>query len=161
MKTIDRQLLDETTVRAKESPRLRMNYNFHDHLEDPVNRLINAMEPSTYLRPHRHLDPPKDESFLILRGRVACFTFDNEGNILEKIILDPLAGNYGADIQAGTWHTLVVLESGSVIYEAKPGPFTPLSPEHMAPWSPEPDDSEGVKAYLARLTTEAKKEKDF
>lgn len=157
MKIIDRQLLDETTVRAKQSARLRMNYNFHDRLDDPVNRLINAMEPGTYLRPHRHLDPPKDESFLILRGRVACFTFDNDGNILEKTILDPLAGVYGADIPAGVWHTLVVLESGSVIYEAKPGPFTPLSPEHMAPWSPEADDREGFEKYLHILITDIKK----
>lgn len=161
MKIIDRPLLDETTGRAKQSPRLRMNYNFHDRLDDPVNRLINAMEPGTYLRPHRHLDPPKDESFLILRGRAACFTFDNEGNILEKTILDPLAGIYGADIKAGTWHTLLILEPGSVIYEAKPGPFTPLSPEHMAAWSPETHDSEGIKNYLDILTAEAKKRDGF
>lgn len=59
MKIINEALLNETTGRAKQSPRLRMNYNFHEHLDDPVNRLLNALEPGTYLRPHRHLNPKK------------------------------------------------------------------------------------------------------
>ena len=68
MKIINEALLDETTGRAKQSPRLRMNYNFHEHSDDPVNRLLNALEPGTYLRPHRHLNPKKDEIFLLLQS---------------------------------------------------------------------------------------------
>ena len=71
MKIINEQLLDETQAKALQSPRLRMNYNFHEKLDDPINRLLNAMEPGTYLRPHRHLNPAKDEIFLLLRGKVA------------------------------------------------------------------------------------------
>ena len=115
MKIINEALLDETTGRAKQSPRLRMNYNFHEHLDDPVNRLRNALEPGTYLRPHRHLNPKKDEIFLLLRGRIAVFLFDNKGEITKTQILDPKEGVYGAEIKAGTWHGLLVLESGSVI----------------------------------------------
>lgn len=136
MKIINEALLDETTGRAKQSPRLRMNYNFHERLDDPVNRLLNALEPGTYLRPHRHLNPAKDEIFLLLRGRIAVFLFDNKGEITETQILDPKEGAYGAEIKAGTWHGLLVLESGSVIYEIKEGPFAPLAPENFAPWSP-------------------------
>ena len=135
MKIINKQLLDETSERAKQSPRLRMNYNFHEQLDDPVNRLLNAMEPDTYIRPHRHLNP------------------DNDGNITEKLLLDPLAGSYGAEIKPGIWHSLLVLESGTVIYEVKPGPFAPLHPENMAPWSPEPDDEKGIDEYLTYLTS--------
>lgn len=154
MKIIDKELLDATTAKAKVNARLRMNHNFHDELDDPVNRLINAVEPGTYLRPHRHKDPDKDEAFLLLRGKVATFIFDEEGNITEKVILSPANGVYGADIKAGTWHTILVLESGSVIYEAKPGPFAPLSPENFAPWSPAPEETEKVKEFLARLEKE-------
>ena len=89
MKIINEQLLDETQAKALQSPRLRMNYNFHERLDDPINRLLNAMEPGTYLRPHRHLNPAKDEIFLLLRGKVAVFLFDEEGNITEKTILNP------------------------------------------------------------------------
>lgn len=151
MKIINTQLLDETTAKAKQSPRLRMNYNFHEELDDPVNRLLNAMEPGTYLRPHRHLNPSKDEFFLLLRGRVAVFLFDENGHITEKLILDPHSGIYGAEIKAGVWHGLLVLESGSVIYEVKQGPFAPLSPENMAPWSPAAEDTEAVRNYMKWL----------
>ncbi|MDR0394040.1 MAG: WbuC family cupin fold metalloprotein [Tannerella sp.] len=151
MKLIDKKLLDETTQKAKQSARLRMNYNFHESLEDPLNRLINAMEPGTYLRPHRHKNPDKNEIFLLLRGKAALFLFDDEGRVTEKVILDPLNGIYGGEIPAEVWHTLIVLASGSVIYEIKQGPFVPLSPENMAPWSPAVEDGEGVKKYMDQL----------
>ena len=135
MKIINEALLNETTGRAKQSPRLRMNYNFHEHLDDPVNRLLNALEPGTYLRPHRHLNPKKDEIFLLLRGRIAVFLFDNKGEITQTQILDPKEGVYGAEIKAGTWH----------------GPFAPLAPENFAPWSPAPEDTKGVAKYMELL----------
>lgn len=151
MKRINRELLDETTAKATLSPRLRMNYNFHEKLDDPINRLLNAMEPGTYLRPHRHCNPDKNEIFLLLRGRVALFIFDDQGNVIESVVLDPVNGEYGGEIAAGVWHGLLVLESGSVIYEVKSGPFAPLTPENFAPWSPDPEDKEGVKRYMQEL----------
>ncbi|MDR0572966.1 MAG: WbuC family cupin fold metalloprotein [Tannerella sp.] len=151
MKLIDKKLLDETTEKARQSPRLRMNYNFHESPDDPINRLINAMEPDTYLRPHRHKNPDKNEVFLILRGKAALFLFDDNGNITENIILDPKTGTYGGEIPCNVWHTLIVLESGSVIYEIKQGPFIPLSPENMAPWSPDTEDTEGAKKFMNKL----------
>jgi cupin fold WbuC family metalloprotein len=151
MKLINQKLLDETTERAKQSPRLRMNYNFHETLDDPLNRLINAMEPGTYLRPHRHKNPDKNEIFLLLRGKAALFLFDDSGRITEKVILNPSDGTYGGEIPAGVWHTLVVLASGSVIYEVKQGPFAPLSPENMAPWSPAAEDTDSVREYMDNL----------
>ncbi len=157
MKLIDNKLLDKTTERAKQSPRLRMNHNFHESLDDPVNRLINAMEPGTYLRPHRHLNPDKHEIFLLLRGKVALFLFDDNGKVKKKTILDPQNGVYGGDIPPEEWHTLLVLESGSVIYEVKQGPFTPLSAENVAPWSPEVEDEEGVEKFINKLKSEINK----
>ena len=154
MKIIDKQLLDKTSEQAKQSPRLRMNYNFHERLDDPVNRLLNAMEPDTYIRPHRHLNPDKDEIFLLLRGKAVVFIFDDQGNITEKVLLDPLAGSYGAEIKPGIWQCLLVLEPDTVVYEVKPGPFAPLHPENMASWSPEPDDKKGVKEYMTYLATQ-------
>ena len=151
MRLIDKKLLDETTLRAKQSPRLRMNYNFHETPDDPINRLINAMEPGTYLRPHRHKNPDKNEAFLLLRGKAALFLFDNDGHVTEKIILDPANGAYGGEIPPGVWHTLIILETGSVVYEIKQGPFIPLSPENMAPWSPVAEDTVAAKTYMDEL----------
>jgi len=151
MKIIDKELLDKTTARAKESPRLRINYNFHEELDDPINRLLNAMEPATYVRPHRHLYPAKEEIFFLLRGKAVLFIFDDKGNITDTLSLDPLNGSYGAELTAGTWHSLLVLESGTVLYEIKPGPFTPLQPEDLAPWSPAAEDTAAVEKYMQYL----------
>lgn len=157
MKIIDTALLDRTTEKALASPRLRMNYNFHEELDDSVNRLLNAVEPGTYIRPHRHLHPQKEEMFLVLRGKVAAFTFDKEGKIAQTIILDPAGGVYGAEIKAGIWHGLLVLQPGSVIYEVKKGPYAPLVAEDLAPWSPAPDDEPAVRDYLEKLEKEVAK----
>ncbi|MBO5225394.1 MAG: WbuC family cupin fold metalloprotein [Parabacteroides sp.] len=151
MKVINETLLNKITEQAKQSPRLRMNYNFHEHLDDPINRLLNALEPETYIRPHRHLNPSKDEIFLVLRGKVAVFLFDNLGNIVNKEIITPKLGSYGIEIEAGIWHSLLVLDSGTVIYEIKEGPFAPLRPENFAPWSPTQDNTEEVKRYINKL----------
>lgn len=151
MKIIDKQLLDETTAKARINPRLRMNHNLHDELDNPVNRLVNAMEPGTYLRPHRHSNPDKEESFLVLRGKAAFFVFDEEGNVTEKTVLCPAEGVYGADIKAGVWHGMLILEPGTVVYEAKQGPYAPLTPENMASWSPAPEDTGAVTLFLEKL----------
>ena len=74
-----------------------------------MNRLLNAMEPGTYLRPHRHLNPDKDEIFLLLRGRVVLFQFDDFGHISDHLVLDPKLGVYGAEVKAGIWHVLKFL----------------------------------------------------
>lgn len=154
MKLINHILLDQITQQAQNSPRLRMNYNFHKNLEDPINRLLNALEPNTYLRPHRHLNPDKDEIFLLLRGKVILFLFDEKGNITNKQLLDPSKGLYGAEIKAGIWHSLLVLESGTVIYEIKEGPFAPLGPENFAPWSPDPSEENKIKKYMDFLASQ-------
>ena len=57
MQRIDTNLLNGVTAQAKESPRLRMNYNFHESMDAPIHRMLNAMEPDTYLPPHRHKNP--------------------------------------------------------------------------------------------------------
>jgi cupin fold WbuC family metalloprotein len=148
MKIINDVLLDETTARAKRSPRLRMNSNFHEDLNDPVNRLLNAMEPGTYLRPHRHCRPDRHEIFLVLRGRVALFLFDEEGNITDTVVFDPQRGCYGGEIPPGVWHGLLVLETGTVLYEIKQGPFAPLTPDNLAPWSPPAEDIRAARRYM-------------
>ncbi|MDD6211301.1 MAG: WbuC family cupin fold metalloprotein [Bacteroidales bacterium] len=151
MKLIDQALLDKTAGQARNNQRLRMNHNFHTSLDAPLHRLLNAMEPGSYIRPHRHLNPDREESCILLRGKVAVLLFDEEGNVTGHAILSPSDGVYGIDLEAGIWHSVIVLEPGSVIYEAKEGPYAPLTKENMAPWSPEPEESEKVKEYMERL----------
>jgi len=145
---INKKLLDETTQKAFESSRLRMNYNIHNHLEDHINRMLNALEPGTYLRPHRHCTPPKTESYVVLRGELDVLVFDDKGIVIQRITLNPEIGNYGIDIPAGVWHSMIVKQPGTVIYEVKEGPFSPIVSNDFASWSPEPDDQEAINTFF-------------
>ena len=127
MKIIDTTLLDQVSAEAKDSPRLRMNYNFHQSLEDKCHRFLNAVEPGTKVEIHRH--PTKDETFVILRGKVRVTTHNDDGSIIEDIVLCNEEGRYGVDIPKGVWHNVECLESGSVIFECKEGPFVPHDAE--------------------------------
>lgn len=124
---IDEQFLNMVHAQAKVSPRLRMNYNFHQSLEDKCHRRLNAVEPGTVVPIHRH--PTKDESFVILRGKVRVTTHNDDGSIIEDVVLRQGGGNYGVDIRKNVWHKLESLESGSVIFECKEGPFVPHEEE--------------------------------
>ncbi len=146
MKVIDEALLDHVTEQAKRSARLRMNYNFHSSPEDPVQQMLNAIEPGSYLRPHRH--PDAEELFFLVRGKGWVLIFDDAGNLSTKKLLDPMAGEYGVVIPAGIWHSMISLESGTTIFEVKPGPYRPLDEENFAPWAPKPDETEEVARYL-------------
>jgi len=150
MTIIDKNLLDKLTAEAAASPRLRKNLNFHSDLADPCNRLLNAVEPGSYIRPHRHLEPPKAESFLRVRGSLALVTFADGGSIERILLLSESSGVAGADLPPGVWHSLVSLEPGSVFFEAKPGPYRPHAPGDLAPWAPEEGGAEAVR-YLAEL----------
>lgn len=123
MKVIDNTLLNKVSTEAKVSPRLRMNYNFHQTLNDKCHRFLNAVEPGTEVPIHRH--PTKDESFVLLRGKVRVTTHNDDGSIKDSVILDPKEGLYGVDIPKGVWHKIESLESGSVFFECKEGPFVP------------------------------------
>ena len=129
MKLIDEKLLAKVTEQAKASERLRMNCNFHDKLDAPAQRLLNAMEPGTVLPIHRHWYSA--ETYILLRGRIRVMFYDDEKNVTEECELDPKDGRYGVHIPIGQWHTLEVMESGSVLFEVKDGPYTPLSPEDI------------------------------
>ncbi|MDU1905701.1 MAG: WbuC family cupin fold metalloprotein [Dysgonomonas sp.] len=150
MKIIDKNLLDRVSQQAKDNPRLRMNYNFHESLDDPINRLLNAMEPGTYLPPHRHINPDKNEVFIVLRGSVLALLFDDNGDVMSSMKLSPQLGVWGLEIEPGTWHSLIVLEENTVVYEIKDGPYAPISPDNLASWAPKPDaDQEEIEKFIS------------
>lgn len=149
---IDQTMLDAASDAARESPRGRRNRNFHAANESPCHRLLNAIEPGSYVAPHRHLDPAKDESIVILRGRLGCVFFDDTGRIERKCMLSP-NDTVGVDIPHGTWHSIVALEPGTVFFEAKAGPYLPLSADETAAWAPR-EGEDGAAVFCAVLHSE-------
>ena len=45
--------------------------------------MLNAVEPGTVVAIHRH--PTKDESFVILRGKVRVTTHDDDGAVIGEV----------------------------------------------------------------------------
>ena len=118
---IDNNVLDNLTAQAKASPRLRMNLNFHQSLDEKCHRFLNAVEPDANIHIHRH--PEKEESFVVLRGRVRVITHNDDGTIIDDMVLNPSEGRYGVNVGKHVWHTVEALEPGSVIFECKEGLF--------------------------------------
>ena len=129
MSIIDKNLLDEVTNKAISSPRLRMNHNFHESYDSKSQRLLNALEPGTELPIHRHRNT--SETYILLRGKMKVFFYDENKELIDEFLLDPLDGKYGVDIPVGQRHTIEVLESGTVIFEVKDGPYTPINNEDI------------------------------
>ena len=126
---LNEQLLNQVSSQAKDSPRLRMNYNLHESLEDTTHRFFNAMEPGTIVPIHRHRDTA--ETFILVRGKMRIVFYDDNKNIIEDTILSADNGNYGVHIPVGVWHWVEILESNTVTFEVKEGPYDPLTDEDI------------------------------
>lgn len=150
MKIVTLELLSQITDEARKSPRLRQNHNIHQSNGARCHRLLNAIEPASYIRPHRHLDPEKDEAFILMRGSLGIILFADDGAVAKTVLLDHAMGSLAADIPYGVYHTAVSLETGTVFYEAKAGPYLPLSEDEKAVWAPEDSDS-SAQEYLEQL----------
>lgn len=128
--TITQALLDNLTVQAKASPRLRMNMDLRNSEEDKSQRMLNAIEPGSPLPIHRHRH--SSETVVCLRGRlVEEFYDDVEMVCTESIELSPNGPVVALNIPLGQWHTVRSLESGTVILECKDGAYEPLGQEDI------------------------------
>lgn len=136
MKQIDKTLLDSLTETAKGSNRHRAHFNLHPELHDPVQRLCIAMEPETYVRPHRHSDPETWEVLMILRGSLALNFFDDSGKLVDRKILSAKGPLAAIEFPQSTWHAPASLEPGTVVFEVKQGPYKPIADVNMASWAP-------------------------
>ncbi|MBR5864181.1 MAG: WbuC family cupin fold metalloprotein [Alistipes sp.] len=143
--------MDAVAEKATQSPRRRMNYNFHRSTDEPINRLLNVMHRGSYLPVHRHLDPARSESIIVVRGKVGLTIYDDSGAEVESRTVGAGCDTVGVDIEAGVWHGLVVLEDDTVLFEVKQGPFAPITPENIASWTPAVEDVTAVEKFVTEL----------
>lgn len=140
---IDTESLEQLAERAKESPRLRANWNLHAGGDDPIQRFCNAFQPRTYVRPHRHPDGIW-ECALALQGAAMAVVFDADGRIVERVTLAAGGPVHACEIEAGAWHTFAALDAPAVLFEFKPGPYDPATAKTFAAWAP--DEGEPASA---------------
>ncbi|HKB60479.1 MAG TPA: WbuC family cupin fold metalloprotein [Gallionellaceae bacterium] len=141
MKQLTNAVLDDLVRQARHSPRRRANSNLHQALSEPVQRLAIAMEPDTFVRPHRH--PGTWELLSALRGRFVVLLFDAEGTVTGRTVLGEECKVL--EFPANTWHAVLSLDAGGVIFEVKQGAYAPLTEADYAPWC---DSGPGQEARL-------------
>jgi cupin fold WbuC family metalloprotein len=148
MRLITQQLLDDLLAKAAADPRKRVQFNFHEH-EDPVQRMLNAITPGSYVTPHKHENPDKVELIAPLVGKAAMFQYDDAGQITEMHIMSPDDAVRGVDIPPRTYHNFVAL-TPCVVLEIIQGPYRAETHKKFAPFAPL-EGSPECAAYLARL----------
>ena len=126
---IDKTVLDNLTEQAKKNPRLRQNMDLRNSPEDGSQRMLNALEPGTVMPIHRH--HASSETVVILRGKIKWVFYDDEGNETERVLLDANGEPRMLNVERDRWHSLVCLESGSVLFESKNGSYHPLEEDEI------------------------------
>ena len=126
---IDKKLSDELSAQAKASPRLRIAMDLRNTPEDNSQRMLNALEPGTVMPIHRHL--ASSETVTLLRGKICWHFYDDAGNETESVVLDANGDVRCINVEKARWHSLVCLESGSVLMEAKDGTYEPLKEDEL------------------------------
>ena len=126
---VDNKILDGLTAKAKDSPRLRMAMDLRNTPEDKSQRMLNALEPGTIMPIHRH--HASSETVVVLRGKIEWVFYDDNGVETERVLLDANGDVRMLNVERDRWHSLVCLESGSVLYESKDGPYHPLEEDEI------------------------------
>lgn len=153
VKKIDTSLFEKVGIEAIASPRRRKNFNFHEDYADPVQRILHIVQPLSYVQPHKHENPDKIEMFIVLKGRFVYIEYDQEGNIIDHILLDTRIGNYGVEITPKAYHSIISLEESSAILEIKDGPYLPIADKDFATWAPREGDANCREYLLTILRT--------
>lgn len=150
---ISSSLLEGAITASRSSSRRRVIQPLHRDEQAALHRMLNAVQPDSYIPPHRHLEPAKAESWIVLRGALAFFTFDDAGVIEECREIRAGGELFGVDVEPGVFHTLVALEPDTVVFEVKNGPYSPHTDKSFPKWAPA-EGSEGAHEYLNALRLE-------
>ena len=147
LRLFDAAFLDRLAAEAAAAPRRRKNFNLHAAHDYPCQRFFNALCADTYVQPHRHAEAAKDETLVLLRGKLGAVIFDEAGEVVSAVVLRP---GQTADVPHGTFHTSLAREDGTIFFETKAGPYVPLAPAEKAAFAP-PEGDPRAAEYLAWL----------
>ena len=144
---LNQSLFAELADKAAANPRGRQHHNFHE-MDEPCHRMAVGLQPDTYIQPHRHVSAGKAECVIVLKGSLGLLIFSEQGEVIDKRVLQAGGECVGVDMAEGTYHGLVVLEPDSIMFECKAGPYVPVGAGEAAPWAPREGEA-GVADYHA------------
>ena len=147
---IDKTFMDDLSAQARASVRLRSHYCLHKSHQDKVQRVYIAAEPGTYIRPHAHMEDDKWEYISVIRGAIDFLLFSPEGKLEQRIQLQAGGEVSAIEVSPGSWHSLLVRQTDTILFEVKPGPFDAASIAQFADWAPE-ENSKTCASFLEQL----------
>lgn len=153
VKCLDIDMLEDLIEAAQHSSRGRQHLNLHQNYSDQTQRLLNAILPNSYIRPHRHLLDPKPEFLVALSGGFTLLIFNDLGEVKNVVGFGSNRFKYNCfavEISPEIWHTVIAHTTDAVLLEIKPGPFNPAAAKEYAPWAPE-ENTPHAQAYFASL----------
>lgn len=150
---IDQTLIDEMILKSRNAKRGRVHYTFHKSDDDTLQRMLNAMQPGTYIRPHKHENPNKREVFLVFTGKFLVVEFDENGKITDHMILNANSNQYAVEIAERVYHTVICLAPDSIAYELKDGPYDPVDDKNFANWAPK-EGGKGCDDFIQKILNE-------
>jgi len=142
-------LLADGYQASRESPRLRIILPVQRSQDAKVQRLLNFMQPGTYVRPHCHPEAHATESVCLISGELEVLIFSASGELLSRHQITPTTPLL--DIEPGVWHSMIALQPDTAIFEVKQGPYDPSADKHFAPWAPQENEPDALKRLLAKL----------
>ena len=143
--------LNMLTATAGRSVRKRQHLNLHNDYSEPSQRLLNAVQRHSYIRPHRHDSGQGPETLLGLRGTFVLLIFDDAGAVTTRLRFGEREDTLAVCIPTDVWHTVVSLEDEAVLFEIKNGPFDPAAAKRYPSWAPE-EGSQMAMPYLDHLS---------
>lgn len=146
---ISRALLSAGQSASRASPRGRIIQPLHKAGGDLLQRMLNSVQPGSYIRPHRHA-AERAESMIVLTGSILCFTFNDDGSVEQAFTLKAESDRFGIDIGGGVWHSFIALVPDTTLFEVKPGPYNAETDKEFAPWAPKEYSAEATP-YLEAL----------
>lgn len=155
MYILDNKMLDSLCQQAGSSSRRRQHLNIHSSYQENCQRLFNAIQPSSYIPPHRHFIADKQELLVAIRGSFSLITFDDQGNFIRsslfgsELYADGFCSNVGVEIPPHVWHTVLAKQENSILLEVKEGPFVSDEAKELAFWAPQ-DGSTEAQSFLAK-----------
>lgn len=143
-------MVGELLSLSRESPRLRMLQKMHKSHDAGVQRMFNALQPGTYIMPHRHLHPHKDETVMVVAGSLLFVEFSDEGQVVNTMLLQPGTENFGVDVAPHVYHTYIPLKPDTLMFEIKDGPYAATNDKDVPEWAPR-EGSPEAEPYLLNL----------
>lgn len=147
--TLDAETIAKGLRASRQTPRRRMILPVQRTQEAKVQRLVNFLQPGTYIRPHCHPEPHASESVSLIQGALEVIIFSEEGEVLARHLLEE-SGTRLIDLEPGTWHGMIVRGEDTIIFECKRGPYDAETDKRFADWAPE-EGAEEVSEYQKQL----------